>query len=139
MVKIRLLRIGKKNDPQYRIVITPARTKRDGKVIEFIGHYDPKSKNIKINTDRAKYWISVGAQPTKTVHSFLAKQKIVKPLEHPKHLPKKPKKEEQKEKKAEQTPKKVKEETEEKKETSSKTQEKVVKKEQKDTEVKSKK
>ncbi len=92
MLKIRLTRIGKRNSPQYRIVVMPARSKRDGKAIEYIGYYNPISKKLKLDVERAKYWISVGAKPTETVKSFLVKKKIVKAGFQPKRQPKKPKK-----------------------------------------------
>ena len=82
MLKIRLKRLGKKHDPHYRIVIMPARSKRDGKAVEYIGYYNPRTKEINLKKERAEYWLSVGAQPTETVHSILAKHKLVerKPL-----------------------------------------------------------
>lgn len=93
MLKIRLKRIGKKNDPQYRIVIMPARSKRDGKALEYIGYYNPRKKETKLNTKRAEYWLSIGAKPTDTARSILVKQKLLKQQPRPKRLPKKPKKE----------------------------------------------
>lgn len=102
MVKIRLTRIGKKNEPHFRIVVIPSRTKRDSKAIEYLGYYNPRTKEIKLNVERAKYWLSIGAQPTDTVIGFLAKHKLVKPLPRPDRPPKKPKKELKKEK-AEET------------------------------------
>ena len=77
MVKIRLTRTGRKNYATYRIVITEAREKRDSKFIEFIGHYNPHTKDLQINEERAKYWISVGAQPTESVQRMLVKQNLV--------------------------------------------------------------
>lgn len=72
-VKIKLQRLGKIRTPHYRIVIADARTKRDGKVIENIGTYEPKRDPsiIKIDTERAQYWLSVGAQPTEAVAALL--------------------------------------------------------------------
>ena len=65
-VKIRLKRIGKKRDPHYRIVVADSRTHRDGRVIEEIGRYVPTTEPsiIEVNSERAQYWLSVGAQPT---------------------------------------------------------------------------
>ncbi len=77
MVKIRLTRTGRKNLATYRIVICPAREKRDTKFIEFIGHYNPHTKDLQINEERAKYWISVGAQPTETVQRMLVKKNLI--------------------------------------------------------------
>jgi small subunit ribosomal protein S16 len=68
-VKIRLLRMGKIRNPQYRIVVADSRVKRDGKAIEFIGIYHPKEEPslIQVKSDRAQHWLSVGAQPTEAV------------------------------------------------------------------------
>jgi small subunit ribosomal protein S16 len=72
-VKIRLKRLGKIRVPQYRIVIVDARKKRDGKVIEEIGKYHPKEdpSYIDVVSDRAQYWLGVGAQPTEAVEAIL--------------------------------------------------------------------
>ncbi len=68
-VKIKLTRIGKKDYPFFRIVVSEERSKRNGKIISQIGYYDPKSKTDKIKFDNQKldYWLSRGAQPTKSV------------------------------------------------------------------------
>src|SRR5215218_9277065 len=67
--KIKLMRLGKMRAPYYRIVVADARTKRDGRSIETIGKYHPKEEPsfIEVNTDRAQYWLGVGAQPTEAV------------------------------------------------------------------------
>ena len=72
-VKIRLKRVGKIRTPHYRIVIADARTKRDGRVIEEIGTYNPKTEpsTIKVQSERAQYWLGVGAQPTEAVAAIL--------------------------------------------------------------------
>ena len=72
-VKIRLLRMGKIRNPQYRIVVADSRTKRDGKAIEFIGLYHPKEEpsRIEVKSDRAQYWLGVGAQPSQPVQRIL--------------------------------------------------------------------
>ncbi len=74
-VKIRLLRMGKIRNPQYRIVVADSRTKRDGRAIEQIGVYHPKEEPslIEVNSDRAQYWLSVGAQPSEPVQRILEK------------------------------------------------------------------
>ncbi|WP_184846994.1 30S ribosomal protein S16 [Allocatelliglobosispora scoriae] len=74
-VKIRLLRMGKIRNPQYRIVIADSRVKRDGKAIEFIGVYHPKEEPslIEVKSDRVQHWLSVGAQPTEAVIAILSK------------------------------------------------------------------
>lgn len=68
-VKIRLKRLGKIRTPQYRIVVMDARQKRDGRAIEEIGLYHPKNNPslIQVNSERAQYWLGVGAQPTEAV------------------------------------------------------------------------
>jgi small subunit ribosomal protein S16 len=68
-------RVGAKNAPYFRIVVADSRSPRDGKFIEEIGTYQPMKKgdNVKVDLDRAKYWISKGAQPSGTVASFLKK------------------------------------------------------------------
>ncbi len=72
-VKIRLKRMGKIRAPYYRIVVADSRTKRDGRVIEEIGTYNPKTEpsTIAVDSDRAKHWLSVGAQPTEAVAAIL--------------------------------------------------------------------
>ena len=72
-VKIRLKRLGKIRAPYYRIVVADSRTKRDGRVIEEIGQYHPTEEPsvIKVDSDRAQYWLSVGAQPTEQVTALL--------------------------------------------------------------------
>ena len=74
-VRIRLLRMGKIRNPQYRIVVADSRTKRDGKAIEFIGLYHPKEEpsRIEVKSDRVQYWLSVGAQPSEPVIAILSK------------------------------------------------------------------
>ncbi|MDO4783664.1 MAG: 30S ribosomal protein S16 [Propionibacteriaceae bacterium] len=68
-VKIRLKRLGKIRSPHYRIVVMDSRTKRDGRAIEEIGIYHPKNDPsvIRVNSERAQYWLGVGAQPTEAV------------------------------------------------------------------------
>ncbi len=67
--KIKLMRLGKMREPHYRIVVADARTKRDGRAIEAIGEYHPKSDPsvIQLDSERAQYWLGVGAQPTEAV------------------------------------------------------------------------
>ena len=75
MVKIRLRRMGAKKAPYYRIVVADSRSPRDGRFIEELGIYDPMAdgEKIKVDMERAKYWISNGAQPTDTVRGLLKK------------------------------------------------------------------
>jgi small subunit ribosomal protein S16 len=72
-VKIKLTRLGKIRNPQYRVAVADARTRRDGRSIEVIGRYHPKEDPslIEINSERAQYWLSVGAQPTEPVLKLL--------------------------------------------------------------------
>lgn len=77
MVKIRLKRLGAKKRPYYRVVVMDARKPRDGRAIEEIGYYHPieaKENQVKVDVERAKYWISVGAQPTPVVKSLIKRQ-----------------------------------------------------------------
>jgi small subunit ribosomal protein S16 len=78
-VKIRLRRTGAKKAPSYRVVVADSRYPRDGRFIEEIGYYNPLTSpaEIKIDAEKAKKWISNGAQPTETVKSLLKKSGIV--------------------------------------------------------------
>lgn len=73
MIKLRLRRMGAKKRPSYRIVAAEHSSPRDGRFIEIVGHYDPLTEpaTVKINEERARYWLSVGAQPTETVAGLL--------------------------------------------------------------------
>ena len=75
MVKIRRRRMGAKKAPYYRVVVADSRAPRDGRFIEELGTYDPMAETdkIKVNMERAKYWIANGAQPTETVRGLLKK------------------------------------------------------------------
>jgi small subunit ribosomal protein S16 len=72
-VKIRLMRVGKKKQPTYRVVVADERKARDGRFIEIIGQYAPRSEpsHVKIDSDRALHWLGVGAQPTEEVAKLL--------------------------------------------------------------------
>ncbi|QTI66796.1 30S ribosomal protein S16 [Gordonia sp. L191] len=72
-VKIKLTRLGKIRNPQYRIVVADARTRRNGRAIETIGKYHPKEEPslIEVDSERAQYWLGVGAQPTEPVAAIL--------------------------------------------------------------------
>ena len=78
-VKIILKRMGANKKPFYRIVVADSRAPRDGRFIEEIGYYNPVSepKQIKINDEKAKKWLGVGAQPTETVKKLLQSQEII--------------------------------------------------------------
>ena len=72
-VKIRLMRVGKKKQPSYRVVVTDARSPRDGRFIEVLGQYAPRAEPsvVSIDSDRALHWLRVGAQPTEQVGKLL--------------------------------------------------------------------
>ena len=96
-VKLRLRRIGKRNRPAYRVCAIESRRPRGGAYIESIGFYDPfiedDQKKVRINRERAEYWLSVGAQPTNRVARFLSEHGLTeKPVIHEQtkqHLPRK--------------------------------------------------
>ena len=67
MLKIRLKRLGAKKAPTYRIIVINSTTKREGKPIQELGHYNPKTKEMKLNIVSANEWVKKGAQPTDTV------------------------------------------------------------------------
>ncbi len=73
MVKIRLMRVGKKKQPSYRVVVADSRSPRDGRIIEAIGHYQPRQEPSVVNIDneRALYWLQRGAQPSDPVRKLL--------------------------------------------------------------------
>lgn len=76
MLRIRLTRTGKKGQPSYRVVVADIRSKRDGRVVERIGHYNPLTdpSQYKIKEERALHWLNVGAQPSEAVERLLVKQ-----------------------------------------------------------------
>ncbi len=78
-VKIRLRRIGTKKTPFYRVIVADSRSPRDGRLIDDIGFYNPLTNpaEIKIDSEKAKKWISTGAQPTETVRALMKKSGIV--------------------------------------------------------------
>ncbi|MEK7567896.1 MAG: 30S ribosomal protein S16 [Patescibacteria group bacterium] len=78
MLRIRLQRVGRKHEPSFRVVLTESQNStKSGRVQEILGTYDPRFDNPVIKGDRVKYWISMGAQPTDTVHNLLVSQKIL--------------------------------------------------------------
>lgn len=79
MIKLRLRRMGAKKRPFYRIVAAEHSSPRDGRFIEIIGHYDPLTEpaTIKVNEDRARYWMSVGAKPSQTVEGLLKRAGVI--------------------------------------------------------------
>src|SRR5206468_12867500 len=79
-VKIRLRRTGRKKQPMYRIVVADSRSPRDGKFIEVVGQYAPRSgeQALNLRSERVNYWLDNGAQPTDTVRSLLRKAGVLK-------------------------------------------------------------
>jgi small subunit ribosomal protein S16 len=77
MLSIRLRRAGTTKKPHYRVVVADSRAWRDGRFVEVLGHYDPRKNPavVKIDSERAQYWIGKGAQPSDTVRSLLKKAK----------------------------------------------------------------
>ena len=78
-VRIRLRRTGAKGQPSYRIVVADSRSPRDGRFIEIIGHYNPRTDPMtyEINDERARYWLSEGAQPSDAVARLLEKKGLI--------------------------------------------------------------
>ena len=78
MLKMRLQRICRKNDPSYRVIVTDSRNAaKRGRSVDLIGSYSPKGGEFKIDGEKAKYWISKGVQVSDTVHNFLVSHKII--------------------------------------------------------------
>jgi len=78
MLKIRLQRIGRKNDPSFRAVLTDSKNStKSGKFLEIVGSYNPKEGVTNFKNDRIKYWISKGAKTSDTMHNFLVRQKVI--------------------------------------------------------------
>ncbi|XP_061364988.1 small ribosomal subunit protein bS16cy-like [Gastrolobium bilobum] len=84
VVRIRLSRLGCRNNPFYRVIVTDSKTTRDGKNLEVLGFYNPRSgkdsdKRMGLTVERVKYWLSVGAQPSDTVESLLFQAGLLPP------------------------------------------------------------
>ena len=77
-VKIRFKRLVAKKNPFYRIVVADSRSARDSAFIDQIGYYDPKTKDTKIDAEKAQEWIKNGAQPTDTVRALFKRNEIIK-------------------------------------------------------------
>ena len=77
-VKIRLSRMGAKKQPTYRVVVAEERSKRDGRIVERLGHYDPRTEppTIVLNEERTRYWLGVGARPTDAMGVILRRAGI---------------------------------------------------------------
>jgi small subunit ribosomal protein S16 len=86
MLIIRLFRVGKKNQPSFKIVVTDKRKPpRAGRFVEEVGFYNPLTKEKVLKGERIKYWLSVGAEPSSTVHNLLIKEKIIESKKTPVH------------------------------------------------------
>ena len=97
MLKIRLQRIGRKNEPHFRVVLVDRKhSAQSGKAQEILGSYNPKKGEVLLNSERIKHWLSVGAQASGTVHNFLVDQKIIN-AKKKNNLPKKTKTKKRKE------------------------------------------
>jgi len=78
MLKMRLQRIGRKNDPSYRVIVTDSRNAaKRGRSVDLLGSYAPKTGVFQIDGEKAKKWIAQGVQPSDTIHNFLVSQKII--------------------------------------------------------------
>jgi len=78
MLKIRLQRIGRKNDPAFRVVLTDSKNStKSGKFLQILGTYNPKAGETKFESEKIKYWISKGAKLSGTMHNFMVHEKIV--------------------------------------------------------------
>ena len=92
MVKIRLRRIGAKKQPTYRFVVADARAPRDGRFIEILGHYNPRTepRTVVVDEEKAREWLAKGAQPSETVRRLFAEKGILErgPIPTTKRAPK---------------------------------------------------
>ena len=78
MLKIRLQRIGRKNDPAFRVVLTDSKNStKSGRFLEILGTYNPKTREKILQNDRIKHWLSVGAKLSDTMHNFLVHDKVI--------------------------------------------------------------
>ncbi len=83
MVRIRLRRMGARNQPIYRVVAIDSRRARDGQYLEALGHYDPRRKVLKLHLKRIDYWLSRGAQPSNTVDKLIKYYRKANPTSSP--------------------------------------------------------
>ena len=89
MLVIRFFRVGKKNQPSFKIVVTDKRKPpRAGRFAEEVGFYNPKTKEKVLKAERIKYWLSVGAKPSDTVHNLLISEKIIEGKKTPIYIKK---------------------------------------------------
>jgi len=94
MLVIRFLRTGKKNQPSFKLVVVEkTRSSTSGRFVQELGFYNPLTKEKVLKRDRIKYWLSIGAQPSDTVHNLLVSEKIIEREKIPKHKKQKSEKE----------------------------------------------
>lgn len=94
MLVLRFLRTGRKNQPFFKIVVTDKRNPpRGGRFVEQVGFYNPLTKEKNLRAERIAYWLSVGAQPSPTVHNLLVREKVIEGKKIPKHKKSKKKEE----------------------------------------------
>lgn len=79
MLRIRLMRMGRKKQPHYRIVVADARAPRDGRYVDQVGYYNPRTEpmTLRVDADKARLWLARGAQPTDTVRSLLRRAGVL--------------------------------------------------------------
>lgn len=78
MLKIRLQRIGRKNDPSFRVVLTDSKNStKSGRFLEILGTYNPKAGEMKFESEKIKYWVSKGAKLSHTMHNFMVHEKVI--------------------------------------------------------------
>jgi len=87
LVKIRLTRLGARNNPVYRVVAIHSQRARDSQYLEPLGHYDPRRKILKLNLERVDYWLSKGAQPSNTVNRLIKRYRKTNPVPQPAEEP----------------------------------------------------
>jgi len=86
MLVIRLFRVGKKNQPSFKIVVTDKKNPpKSGRFVEEVGFYDSRTKQKNLNQERIKYWLGVGAQPSPTIHNLLISEKLIEAKKIPLH------------------------------------------------------
>ena len=93
MLKIKLMRVGKKGQAHFRVVVQEARSKSKGKYLEDLGFWNPHQDIVQIKEERVKHWLNNGAKPTDTIHNFLVDKGVVQGQKMRKGKPKKKKKE----------------------------------------------
>jgi len=124
MLTIRLIKTGKRNNSNFRVVlIEKSAAPKSGKFLEILGNYNPHNKEINFKEERIKYWISKGAKASETVHNLLVRKGVIKDAKIKKNI--RGKKKEIKEKTEEETKESKEEKTEEKEVVEEKTEEKV--------------